>query len=288
MKEITVLSGKGGTGKTSIMAAISCMADRAVFCDADVDASDLHLIFHPEIIEEHVFLGAWIPALDENTCNNCGICIDHCRFDAIHQFNGNKPVINTFQCEGCRLCERVCPEKAISSARSIANRWFVSSTRFGTMVHARMGPGEENSGKLVTEVRKKARQLALDDDVPYIITDGPPGIGCPVIASLTGTRSVLLITEPTLSGMQDVSRLVQLVNDFDIPMYGVINKYDINPEISGKIENLFHEKSIPLIGKIPYTNEMIDAMVAGKTINEYQPGSPLVKTIQNIWEVLKK
>ena len=287
VKEITILSGKGGTGKTTVTAALASLAGSAVLCDSDVDAPDLHLVLRPEIREEHIFQGAWVPMIDESTCSNCGICIDHCRFNAIHRENGNIPFINTYQCEGCRLCERICPEKAISSRRSRENRWFLSDTRYGAMVHASMRPGEENSGKLVTEVRKKARELALETGKRFIITDGPPGIGCPVIASLTGTSAVLMVTEPTLSGASDLSRLTKLVKESGIPMYAVINKCNINPEVAIQIEDYLERESIPLLAKIPFSLEITKAMIEGKTIIEHHSNVPLKEYFQSIWNTLK-
>ena len=187
MQEITILSGKGGAGKTSVAAAIASLAKNAVFCDNDVDAADLHLIFHPKIIEEHDFSSGIKAVIDPEKCSVCGLCMEHCRFSAIHPNNNGIPEVNPFQCEGCRLCERICPEEAIKSVQYNKNKWFISETRFGPFVHARMGAGEENSGRLVTEIRKKAREIATETVADFIINDGPPGIGCPVIASVTGT-----------------------------------------------------------------------------------------------------
>ncbi len=288
MKEITILSGKGGTGKTSITAAIASIATEAVFCDNDVDAADLHLIFDPEIREEHIYLGNWIASIDESQCTICNICLEQCRFDAIHTNNNGFPEVNPSQCEGCRLCERLCPVQAISSERSDRNYWYVSGTRFGTLVHATMGPGEENSGKLVTEVRKKAKELAKEEEVSFLINDGPPGIGCSAISSLTGTDQVLMVIEPTVSGLHDAVRLLELIATFSIPVAAVINKHDINPSMTGKVEDFLKEKNIPLLGKIPFDERMVEAMVKGKSIIEFDNRLEISQIIRQAWEKLIK
>ena len=203
IQELTVLSGKGGTGKTSITAALGSFAKRAIFTDCDVDAADLHLLFSPKVLETYNFEGGAKAEINENACTGCGICYDACRFDAIRHTGNGLFVIYPLHCEACRLCERICPESAITSIRSMNNHWFVSDTRFGPLIHARMGPGEENSGKLVTTVREKAREIARQRSYDIIINDGPPGIGCPVIASLAGIHKILLVTESSKSGYQD-------------------------------------------------------------------------------------
>ena len=203
MQEITILSGKGGTGKTSITAGLASIANNAVFCDNDVDAADLHLILEPDIIEKHQFESGKVAHIDKEICINCGICEQECRFDAIKSENGEKPEVNPFSCEGCRLCERLCPVDAITTTTNNNNWWFVSDTRFGQMVHAKMGAGEENSGKLVTTIRNHAKKIAKSTSAEFVINDGPPGIGCPVISSVTGTNKVLLVIEPSISGFHD-------------------------------------------------------------------------------------
>ena len=287
MKEITILSGKGGTGKTSITAAIGSITSSAVFCDNDVDAADLHLIMKPAIREEHTYIGAWTASIDQSSCIDCGICTDHCRFDAIHPDSHGKLEINPFKCEGCRLCERLCPVQAISSLQSTNNNWYVSDTRFGTLVHAKMGPGEENSGKLVSVVRKRARELAIEGNTRYLINDGPPGIGCAAISSLTGTDLVIMVIESTISGFHDAGRLYELIQSFSIPTYALINKFDINPVSTAEIEEFLKEKSIPLIGKIPFDRNMVNAMVKGKTIVEYSDQIEASKVIIEAWGKLE-
>ena len=287
MKEITILSGKGGTGKTSITAAIGSIAISAVFCDNDVDAADLHLLMKPTIREEHPYIGAWTASIDQSSCIDCGICTDHCRFDAIHPDSHGKLEINPFKCEGCRLCERLCPVQAISSVQSTNNSWFVSDTRFGTLVHAKMGPGEENSGKLVSVVRKRARELAIEGDARYLINDGPPGIGCAAISSLSGTDLVIMVIESTISGLHDARRLYELIHSFSIPTYALINKFDINTTSTAEIEDFLNDKSIPLIGKIPFDKHMINAMVLGKTIIEFSDQIETSKVITEAWKKLE-
>lgn len=287
MKEITILSGKGGTGKTSIAAAIASIVSDAVFCDNDVDAADLHLILSPEIREEHTFLGAWTSLIDQSICIDCGICTDHCRFDAIHR-NGNALLeINPFQCEGCRLCERLCPVQAISSAQSSKNKWYVSETRFGILVHAKMGPGEENSGKLVSTVRKKAKELAIERNSRYLINDGPPGIGCAAISALSGTDVVIMVIESTISGLHDVKRLYKLIASFSIPAFALLNKYDINPLSTKEIEEFLKEKSIPILGKIPFDKRMVDAQMECKTIVEFNNRIEPSIIITKAWEKIE-
>lgn len=272
MKEITILSGKGGAGKTSIVAALATVVYNTVFCDNDVDAADLHIIFKPKIQETHKFDSGKIAVINHDMCTNCGLCEESCRFNAIHPNSNGLPEVNPFQCEGCRLCERICPTEAITTIQNWNNNWFVSQTRFGTLVHAKMGAGEENSGRLVTKIREKAKEIATEQKADFILNDGPPGIGCAAIASVTGTDAVLLVIEPTVSGLHDAQRLATLANSFEIPMYAIINKFDININFTQKVENYLIENEIPLVGKIPFTTKMVESMVEGKTIVEYSPG----------------
>jgi MinD superfamily P-loop ATPase len=279
MKEITIISGKGGTGKTTITAALASSAENLVLCDGDVDAADLHLILKPEILESHIFEGAWVASIDQDLCAHCGICTEYCRFDAIFMDESGNRSIDPFKCEGCRLCERICPSKAISSVKSTNNSWFVSKTRAGLMTHASMGPGEENSGKLVSQVRKKAREIAKDTNASILLTDGPPGTGCATISSITGTDAVLLVIESSMSSLHDAQRLVELVRKFDIPLFALINKFDIHTEVSIKIEEFLEVQSIPLLGKIPFDESVVRAMVAGQSIPEYDPDSEITRII---------
>lgn len=286
MKEITVISGKGGTGKTSLTAALAVAGSDLLICDCDVDAADLHLILNPEIKETHVFEGAWSATINPDKCTDCGICSDYCNFEAISLNEEHKRIINPFLCEGCRLCERLCPAGAITSSRSTVNQWFISDTRSGPMVHAVMGAGEENSGKLVTQVRKAGRQVANKLNRKYILNDGPPGTGCATIASVTGADAVLLILEPSITSLHDAERVIQLVQKFDIPIYALINKVSINPQLSKKIAGFLQRKRIELLGEIPFDKSMIEAMIRGQSINEYLPGSGTSKTIAHVWAQL--
>lgn len=287
MKEITVLSGKGGTGKTSITAALASLAKDAVFCDNDVDAADLHLIFHPENTEEHRFFSGWTAEIDTEKCTSCMLCIDYCRFDAIHVNLNGELEINRFQCEGCRLCERVCPEEAISSERNSNNFWYVANTRFGPFVHAKMGAGEENSGKLVSQVRKRAREIAVENQSAFILNDGPPGIGCAAISSLSGTDLAVAVIEPTKSGLHDAKRLFELIDTFKVSSCAVINKFDLNLGKTIQIEDFLNEEKIPLVAKIPFDKQVVDAMIEGKTIIEHRPDADISKMIREMWEKVK-
>ncbi|MDA3890375.1 MAG: ATP-binding protein [Salinivirgaceae bacterium] len=286
MREITVLSGKGGTGKTTITAALASIAQNTVYCDNDVDAADLHLIFHPKILEEYKFSSGYKAIIDSNICTNCGVCQQLCRFDAIHLSDIGNYEVNSFQCEGCRLCERICEAGAIHSELNLNNYWYVSSTRFGQLVHAKMGPGEENSGRLVSQVRKRAKEIAIETKAQFIINDGPPGIGCAAISSLSGTDLVLLVIEPTKSGLHDAKRLIELINSFDIDACAIINKYDINNQVSVNIEEFLEKNRIKLLAKIPFNKSVVQAMVQDKTIVEYDVNSYISKQLKEVWNYL--
>lgn len=288
MKEITILSGKGGTGKTSITAAFASLAKNAIFCDNDVDAADLHLIFKPEIKETNPFFSGWKASIVEESCSQCNLCVSLCRFNAISINENNQAHIDPLKCEGCLLCVRACPAKAINSTENYNNRWYISSSRFGTLVHAEMDPGEENSGKLVTQIRKVAKQIGKENKADYIINDGPPGIGCTAISSVTGTNTVLLVIEPSKSGLHDVKRLVKLVQSFKIKnLYAIINKFDINTDVTSEVEAYLYQENINLLAKVPFDKQMIDAVNEAKTIVEYNSDSSITKLLKKAWTQLQ-
>lgn len=280
MKEIVIISGKGGTGKTTITAAFASMVENKVMADCDVDAADLHLILNPDIQHEDDFYSGKTAFIRENDCTECGKCEEVCQFDAISP----DFVVDPVACEGCGVCVWFCPVNAIDFNDNLSGRWFISNTRFGPMVHARLGIAEENSGKLVTLVRRQAKQLAEKQKADYIIVDGAPGIGCPVISSITGANAVLVVTEPTLSGRHDLERVVGLAADhFQIPTFVCVNKYDLNDEMTDQIENFCRDRNIGFVGKIAYDTIVTDAMVQAKAIIEFSDGV-ISKEINRMWD----
>ena len=282
MKELTIISGKGGTGKTCIVASFAALAQNKVLADADVDAADLHLILAPEIRHEEDFKGGRTAQIDLETCIECGECLDWCQFNAI------RPdfVVDKIDCEGCGVCVYFCPVKAIDFPQNICGKWYISETRFGPMVHANLGIAEENSGLLVSLVRNQARVLAEDRAFDTIIVDGPPGIGCPVIASITGASAVLIVTEPTLSGLHDLERVGGLAAHFKIPTLACVNKFDLNEEMSDQIAGYCARNHIELVGRIPYDTAVTYAMVAAKSIVEFSDGR-VSDAIKEIWHRLE-
>jgi len=287
MKQLVIISGKGGTGKTILSASFAALAPKKVMVDCDVDAANLHLLLHPEIQESHSFSGGKRAGLIQDKCTGCGECLDACRFSAITEGQDGEINIDSISCEGCAVCYHVCPVEAIEMKKNISGEWYISKTRYGPFIHARLGIGEENSGKLVTEVRKKAKDIAEQNGLDLIIIDGPPGIGCPVIASLSGADLALIVTEPTLSGIHDMERVAQTAHHFKISTACCINKYDINPENSAIIEDWCQKNSIPLLGKIPFDEEVIHSLVNLIPFPEYS-NNTASKEIQNIWEKTKK
>jgi len=279
MRELIVISGKGGTGKTSLTAAFATLAENKVLCDADVDAADLHLLTAPKIIQRSNFQGGCCAVIDRDKCTQCGLCIELCRFDAIDQTYE----VDRIDCEGCGVCVDFCPEQAIDFPVKTCGEWYISETRFGPMVHARLGIAEENSGKLVTLVRQEAKKIAEKRNLDLIITDGPPGIGCPVIASIGGASAVVIITEPTVSGIHDMERVVQLADHFHVPAMICVNKFDLNVEQTKAIEHFAKEKKIPVLGEIPFDPIFVESMVLGQTIFEYRESSPTVLAVKHIW-----
>ncbi len=283
MIQLVVISGKGGTGKTILTASFAALAQNKVMVDSDVDAANLYLLLHPEIKETTSFSGGKKAHLFPEKCTGCANCIEACRFDAISETDEGEIVIDPISCEGCGVCSFVCPEEAIEMKSCVSGEWFVSKTKYGPFVHAKLGIGEENSGKLVTEVRKKATKIAIEKSLDYIIIDGSPGIGCPVIASLTGTDLAIVITEPSLSGIHDMERVIQMADHFKIKTACCINKFDLNKKKSNQIEHWCQKKSIPLLGKIAYDEEVTDSMLQGIPLVEYTESSVSVE-IKHIWE----
>ncbi|MBZ0265408.1 ATP-binding protein [bacterium] len=289
MNELLVISGKGGTGKTSLTAAFARLAENVVLADCDVDAADLHLLLAPEIRERHEFYSGQQAQINQLDCTVCGICNALCRFNAIELNKNNNSefsyTINSARCEGCGVCVRFCPENAITSQTRHCGQWMVSDTAYGPMVHAKLDVAAENSGKLVTTVRDEARRIAQEQNRSMILIDGPPGIGCPVIASLTGVNKVLIVTEPTLSGEHDLKRVLDLADHFGIPAAVCVNKWDINPSITDSIEAETIKRGSLVAGKIPWDNSFTVAQLQAKTILEVG-NEQIVNSINSIWECL--
>ena len=283
MKQIAIISGKGGTGKTTIAAALAGLAMSKVIVDCDVDAADLYLILKPKISEKHEFKASKVALIDKEKCTECRKCLEVCRFTAISK----NFEIDPTSCEGCGICYRVCPAGAIIFKEKISGQYFISETRFGAMVHARLGIAEENSGKLVSLVRKEARRVAQENKLDHILIDGPPGIGCPVIASLTGVNLALVVTEPTLSGIHDLERVLDLTQHFKIKTLVCINKFDVNLDNVRKIEKTCSKDSIKIVGRIPYDLQVNKAMRAEKTVIEYNSQSDVAREISSIWDGIK-
>ena len=282
MKELIVISGKGGTGKTSLIAAFASLADSKVLCDADVDAADLHLIMDPLITTSVDFKSGHTASIDRNKCSECGLCLDLCRFNAIR----DDFEVNHIDCEGCGVCVYFCPEKAIDFPENTCGQWFYAQTRFGPMVHARLGIAEENSGKLVTLVRQESKRLADEKNLDLILTDGPPGVGCPVIASIGGASAVLIVAEPTLSGIHDMERVVQLANHFKVTAMVCVNKFDLNLDLTRDIENFAQDEGLSCLGRISFDPVFTKAMIKGQTIFEYNGDSSAGKAVKKIWNSL--
>ncbi len=281
MKQIAIVSGKGGTGKTMLTASFAALSKNAVFADCDVDAADLHILLEPKIVERHKFKGGKTVFINKEKCISCGACISVCRFDAISE----DFVIDPLSCEGCGVCYHICAQNAIVMEDKISGEWFVSETKYGPFVHAKLGVAEENSGKLVSVVRQNAKLIAEKENRDLIIIDGPPGIGCPVISSITGTDIVLVVTEPTLSGIHDMQRVIELAQHFKLKVFVVINKYDLNTEMTFEIENYCQKNKIPLAGKIVYDSIVTEAIANKKIVVEYT-NAEVVQQIENVWRTI--
>lgn len=277
--EVAVISGKGGTGKTTVSAAFVAIAGNIVMADCDVDAPDLHILLQPNVEKTEEFISSKIAVIDEDSCTYCNICQTYCRFDA-----ANPPDIDPISCEGCGVCEYVCPERAITMHDKVSGHIHESSTRFGLMVHAKLLPGEGNSGKLVAEVRKRSLQFAEKSGNDIVLIDGSPGIGCPVIATVSGLQLGIIVTEPTLSGIHDLKRVLDLMKQFGVKPATIINKYDLNQNNSEAIEKFCHENDIEILGKLPFDPIITESMVAGMTLPEYSPSHKLVESLEQMWK----
>ena len=283
--EIAVISGKGGTGKSSISSAFVSVAKSAVVVDCDVDASNLYLLFSPLCKEEEVFVSGSHAVVNNDKCTNCNTCIDLCRFDAISKVDG-KIRISESACDGCYLCSRVCPVQAIKMIPADKSRMYAGTFRYGDMVYGRLAPGEENSGKMVNLLREKAKKYVEDYGYDTIILDGPPGIGCPVISTITGVDKVVVVTEPTISGFLDMKRVIEVVCRFSVQMSVIVNKYDLNPGICEQIDKWCEEMEIPVVAHLPFDVQIVEAMIAGKTIIEYNKDCEVSRLIENAYNTI--
>jgi MinD superfamily P-loop ATPase len=279
--EIVVLSGKGGTGKTSLTAAFAHLSSNRVICDLDVDTPDLHLLLRPEKTQSETFISGHEAVIRHDGCDACGQCVEVCRFGAVSDVTPF-PTVNPLKCEGCKVCVVQCPANAIDFPEKKCGEWYVSTTRFGWMVHAQLFPGEENSGRLVALLRQKAKALSKDEGYNMILSDGPPGIGCPVISSLSGASLAVIVTEPTPSGYHDLERVIELSAHFRIPAGVVINKSDLNENKTQQIETFCMKNGISLLGRLPHDKAVTDAMVSGQTITEYEENG-ISDQVRQIW-----
>lgn len=284
MKELVVISGKGGTGKTSIVASLATLLKNKVLADCDVDAADLHLVLKPDIQEKREFWSGKTASLDQEKCIRCGKCREHCRYDAISA----DFTIDKIACEGCGLCSYICPQGAISLKVNLAGHLFRSQTAYGPMIHAKLGIAEENSGKLVALVKDTARQVAEDKNFPLILIDGPPGIGCPVIAALSGADTVLIVTEPTISGIHDLERVLKLTTHFKTNTLVCINKYDINKDMTNKIALICNKLKIPVIGYLPFDATFTKAQLKGMSLLEYCPEGETAQELKKVANKIKE
>ncbi len=282
MKELVILSGKGGTGKTSIVGSFAAIAQNKVMADCDVDAADLHLLLNPSVKEKNEFWSGQAAVIDKDKCIECGLCQDICRFDAIHDYT-----VDSVSCEGCGFCSHICPVEAITMNECKAGDWFISESKSGPLVHARLGIAQENSGKLVALVRQQAKELADKNGLDYIISDGPPGIGCPVISSLSGVNLALIVTEPTLSGIHDMERVLSVCKHFGVPAMVCINKYDLNDQNTSAIHEYCRENDVEVVAMIPFDNVVTEAMVKGLSVVEHSDGR-VAREIKSLWQQINR
>jgi len=284
--EIAIISGKGGTGKSSISAAFATMQPNVMLADCDVDAANLYILFQPTHEKEEVFVSVYKAVIDKDSCTNCGLCIDYCRFDAIHNVDG-EVLIDETACDGCKLCSRLCPSEAISMIPEDKSRMYSGTFRNGKMVYGRLSPGEENSGRLVDMVREEAKTIAKANQLDTIIIDGPPGIGCPVISTITGVNKVVIVTEPTLSGLHDLKRTIEVCSKFKLTTMVIINKFDLNADMAADIETYCNSLNIEVIAKLPFDKVVVDAMVNCKSILEFAPESEIAVLLKDAFIKIK-
>ncbi|MCW3979136.1 MAG: 4Fe-4S binding protein [Candidatus Bathyarchaeota archaeon] len=282
MKQMTILSGKGGTGKTTVTASFAALAENAVLADCDVDASNLHLLLKPKVLKTLEFKGLKLAVIDPELCTRCGLCEEKCRFNAIRDYE-----VDPVRCEGCGVCVEVCPAGAVDFVERVCGHAYVSETKYGPMSHARLKPGMENSGKLVTLVRQNAKELAEEGEHELVLSDGPPGIGCPVIASLADTDHGLVVVEPTLSGIHDLERALALLEHFKVEPLVCVNKRDLNEENTEAIRSFCSEKDIEVVGLVPFDPLVTKAMVAGQPVVEYAPDSAASTAIGEMWKEIR-
>jgi len=283
--EIAIISGKGGTGKSSVSAAFTTLSQRVVLADCDVDAANMPILFHPDCDAEMKFEGSEKAVIDSSVCSNCGLCVTFCRFDAILVETG-KTTISVLSCDGCELCSRICRHGAITMIHNDQSRMFTGTFRNGKMVYGFLAPGEENSGKLVCLVREKAREMAQQENIDHIIIDGPPGISCPVISSITGADQVIIVTEPSISGALDLTRAVDITRKFNLKTWVLINKYDLNSEMARQIEKYCQSAGIRIIGKLLFDPAVVEAMVHCKSVVEWAPDSDITRELQNAFHIV--
>lgn len=287
MKEVVVISGKGGTGKTSITSSFAVLeGKKAVIGDCDVDADDMHLLLSPDYAEKEDFYSGLLAKIDADKCVRCGKCKKVCKFNGI-RFNNGDYEIDELNCEGCGYCEKICPNGAISMKDAMVGNVFISTIKTGaSMVHARLSPGADNSGKLVAKVKKEASIIANKNNLDLILIDGSPGVGCPVVSSLTGANYVILVTEPSISGVHDIKRVYQLVKQFKIKAGLIINKSDINKTYRNELKSFAQQEDIKIIAELPYNEEFTRAMTMGLTVVEYD-NLEITKYLQNAWQMAK-
>ena len=279
-REILVISGKGGTGKTTLASSFALLPPEKVVVDADVDAPDLHIILKPQVLEAQRFMGGRVAKIDPHKCDQCGICRDLCRYDAIDpNFQ-----VDSVACDGCALCYFACPKEAVTLEEKEAGTWFLSRSRGGPMTHARLYPGEENSGKLVTVIRNRAQELAQEEGYYIILIDGPPGIGCPVISAMTGVDQILIVTEPTPSGQHDLGRAVELSRHFEARVKVCINQWDINAQRTEEIEDWCENMGVEVVGRIPFSRDVPRLQAQGKA--PVEGNGPVAQVIMEIWKNL--